>query len=461
MATLSDRGRKGRNCSRLALASCIALGICWALPLQVNAQSVPPLSMAEAIQLALAHNRSIQVAAVDVKRSEAEIKAASTRRLPSFGVLVEGGASLLQPYLDIRAGALGLAKGTPIPAQNAKLSSGQAPSAFVFVQALEPLTQQYRLSLQEKELKVGREISSQHLRGAEQEVVQQVRQLYCQIVDDGSALKSAQANIDLYAELERVTKIYVAEKTALASDLLGIQARLLHARYERTSASNTLATHKEELNDLLGLPVESELALNPDITLDLVLPTPAEAMQRALAARPELQAANLRVKQADLSRREKKAEYIPDLSIEASYAAIHDSSLPIGGNSYAEVGVQLKWEPFDWGRKHHELTERSEIVEQSRLNLTDLEAKAHIEVNTALRNAEAASELLQAETLSVEAVDQSLKVAQQKYAEHAVLLNEVLKIESERESAEQDLVHARSNVQSAYASLLKAIGEDT
>lgn len=288
-----------------------------------------------------------------------------------------------------------------------------------------------------------------------------MRQLYCQIVEDESAVKSAQANIDLYAELERVTKIYVAEKTALASELLEVQARLLHARYERTSASNTLATHEEELNDLLGRSVESELTLDPDIALDLVLPTPAEAMQRALAARPDLQAANLQAKQADLSRREKKAEYIPNLSLVGSFGAIHDSSLPIGGRAYAEVGVQLKWEPFDWGRKHHEVTEKSEIVEQSRLNITDLEAKAHIEVNTALRNAEGASELLQAETLSVEAVDQSLKVVQQKYAEHAVLLNEVLKIESERESAEQDLVHARSNVQSAYASLLKGMGEDT
>jgi outer membrane protein len=446
VATLSDRGRKRRNCSRLALASGVALGICGALPLLINAQSVPPLSMAEAIQLALAHNRSIQIAAVDVKRADAEIKAASTKRLPNFAVFAEG---------------VGLANGTPIPAQNAKISSsGQAPSAFASVQALEPLTQQHQLSLQVKELKVGREISNQHLRTSEQEVVQQVRQLYCQIVEDESAVKSAQANIDLYAELERVTKIYVAEKTAQAPDLLDVQARLLHARYEWTSASNTLATHKEELNDLLGRPVESELALDPDITLDLVLPTPAEAMQQALAARPDLQVANLRAKQADLSRREKKAEYIPDLSLEASYAAIHDSSLPIGGNSYAEVGVQLKWEPFDWGRKHHELAEKSEIVEQSRLNITDLEAKVQIEVNAALRNAEAASELLQAETLSVEAVDQSLKVAQQKFAEHALLLNEVLKIESERESAEQDLVHARSDVQSAYASLLKAMGED-
>ena len=80
-------------------------------------------------------------------------------------------------------------------------------AAFVFGQGLEPLTQQYQLGLQVKELKVGREIRNQHLRASEQEVAQQVRQFYCQIVEDESGLKSAQADIDLYAELERVTKI--------------------------------------------------------------------------------------------------------------------------------------------------------------------------------------------------------------------------------------------------------------
>src|SRR5580704_17534760 len=94
VATLSDRGGKRRNCCRVAgLASRVALGICCALPLQVSAQPVPPLSMAEAVQLAMAHNRSIQMAAVDVKRADVEIKAASTRRLPSFAVFAEGGES--------------------------------------------------------------------------------------------------------------------------------------------------------------------------------------------------------------------------------------------------------------------------------------------------------------------------------------------------------------------------------
>jgi hypothetical protein len=90
VTTLFDRGRKRRKCSRLALASVVALGICCALPLQVNAQSVPPLSMAEAIQLALAHNRSILMAAVDVKRADAEIKAASTRRFTELCCIRRG-----------------------------------------------------------------------------------------------------------------------------------------------------------------------------------------------------------------------------------------------------------------------------------------------------------------------------------------------------------------------------------
>jgi outer membrane protein TolC len=81
---LFDRRGKPKNCARLALASGVALGICCSLPLQVNAQAVSPLSMTEAIQLALAHNRSTQMASVDVKRADAEIKAASTRRLPNF-----------------------------------------------------------------------------------------------------------------------------------------------------------------------------------------------------------------------------------------------------------------------------------------------------------------------------------------------------------------------------------------
>ncbi|MBB6147343.1 outer membrane protein TolC [Silvibacterium bohemicum] len=429
------------------------------LPPSVCAQTAD-LSMEDAIQLALAHNRSIQLDVLDVARADANVKAASTRRLPSFSVLADGGESLTRPYLDLTAGSLGTSGGAPFPQQALRLNSSRTPSAFVFGQVLEPLTGQYQLGLEIKALKVGHEISNLRMQRSQQEIVNQVRKLYCQIVDDDSAIKTAEADVRLYSELERVTKIYVAEKAALLSDLLGIQGHLLHAKYDETSASNTLATDKEELNAVLGRPIEAEMTLDSDLGQELVLPSQAEAVERAMALRPDLKVAGLQVEQADLNRRAKKAEYIPDVSIEGSYVALTGASLPIGGPGYAEVGVQLRWEPFDWGRKHHELAEKSAIVSQARLNATDLQAKMSIEVNLALRNARAASQLLQAEKIDAEGTDEALRIAQEKYAQHAVLLDEVLKLESIRQRTRQSLLQASSSVQTTYAELRKAMGED-
>jgi outer membrane protein len=439
-------------------SAAIFLLLCMS-PLLAHAQN-GPLSLTDSIQLALAHNRSIQSGTLDIARAEANVKAASTRRLPAFSVLADGGESLTRPYLDLAAGSLGTSSGAPFPQQALRFYSSRTPSAFVFGQVLEPLTGQYQLGLEIKALKVGHEISNLRVQRSQQEIVNEVRKLYCQIVDDDSAIETAEADVQLYWELERVTKIYIGEKTALLSDLLGIQEHLLHAKYDETSASNTLAADKEELNALMGRPIDADMTLDSDLGQELVLPSQTEAVERAMALRPDLKVAGLQVEQADLDRRAKKAEYIPDISIEGSYLSLTGASLPIGGRGYAEVGVQLRWEPFDWGRKHHELAEKSAVVSQARLNATDLQAKVSIEVNSALRNARAANQLLQAEKIDVEGADEALRVAQEKYAQHAVLLDEVLKLEGLRQRARQSLLQARSSAQTTYAELMKAMGED-
>ena len=227
------RNSSNNSASRhLRIACSMAMfGALCAFPSRGHAQE-DGLSVDEAVRLALAHNRLIQSAVLDVARADAEVKAGSTRRLPSISVLAEAGESLMTPYLSLDAGALGTTSGGPIPANYVKLYASQTPSAFVFGQVLEPLTSQYRLGLEMKALRVGREISSERLRGSEQEIVSQVRHRYSQIVLDESALKTTEADIRLYAELERVTKVSVAEKTAMPSDLLDIQGHLLHARFE-------------------------------------------------------------------------------------------------------------------------------------------------------------------------------------------------------------------------------------
>ena len=51
----------------------------------------------------------------------------------------------------------------------------------------------------------------------------------------------------------------------------------------------------------------------------------------------------------------------------------------------ATAGVQVTWEPFDWGRKRRELTAKAHAVAQARLAVRDAEDKAALEVNSRLR----------------------------------------------------------------------------
>jgi outer membrane protein TolC len=90
-----------------------------------------------------------------------------------------------------------------------------------------------------------------------------------------------------------------------------------------------------------------------------------EAIQKALSQRPEVRQASLRVQQADLDVRVKKAEYIPDVSLALTYgsAVNFQNALP---QNVASAGLLLDWEVFDWGRRS-----RSEAKRRTRQRVAE------------------------------------------------------------------------------------------
>ena len=418
------------------------------------------MSLDEALRLALAHNQSVGIASLAVQRAEENLKAAKTRRLPSLAVSADFGEPLTRPYLDLATGSLGSANGAPLPDQPLRLSLTRTPSLFAVGQVDEPLSRQYQIGLEIKGLNIGRQIEAERLRASRQEIGRQVRTLYAQLVEETSAVQATAADVALYTELRRVTTVYVSEQTQLRADLLRVEARLSHAQYEQTTAEYQLSTEKERLNLLMGRSVDTAFDVIPDADLHMEVPSQADALATALRLRPDLRGAQLQIDRADLDRRAKKAEYIPDISLSAGYINVTGSGLPIGGGGYAEVGVQLKWEPFDWGRKRHELAEKAAVVSQARLTASESQAKAKIEVSSALRDALAAKQFLESVALDEQAAEESLRVVQAKYAQRAALLDGVLQAQSACAQARVQVSHARAMIHSSTAALSKAMGEN-
>src|SRR5262249_26879853 len=161
--------------------------------------------------------------------------------------------------------------------------------------------------------------------------------------------KASDEAIALYRELDRTLTVRVAQKVALRSDALDVSAKLAQEEYTRMTRVNALDSQKEQLNQLLGREVRT--AFDTETASDIsVFDVDLQAAQAsALDRRPDVREARLKVKQADVDRQLKKAERIPDVGVVLSYNS--NFNIDVLPRNMAAVGVQLKWEPFDWGRK--------------------------------------------------------------------------------------------------------------
>jgi outer membrane protein TolC len=324
------------------------------------------------------------------------------------------------------------------------------------------LSQLHRIKLQIKQQEMSGEISRAQLSATEQSLVNEVKRAYYAILQSQGAAQAAEANIKLYRELDRVTGEYVVQQVVLKTEYMDVQTRAAKAEYDLIAIQNELQSQKEQLNHLLGRDVRTEFAVSSadETALAVMRETDlVSARERALANRPELREAKLRVEQAKLDKRIKKSEFIPDVSLTATYATTFSYSNFVP-RSLSGVGVQVEWEVFDWGRKKHELADRDKSISEASNALADTESQIVMEVNTRFRQMQESRQLLKVAKLSQTQARANVQLVTYKYRLDAVLLKDVLQAQTVLANSDYDYQKALLAFWTAKADFEKAIGED-
>jgi len=169
--------------------------------------------------------------------------------------------------------------------------------------------------------------------------------------------------------------------------------------------------------------------------------------------------AKLQVQQADYDTRAKKAEYIPDVSVAFDYytTANFENVLP---SNIGTVGLSLRWEPWDWGRKRKEYEEKRAKEEQAKVGVDATERAVVLEVRNACRQLENARRQLTLSDASERAAQQKLKEVQEKVRREAALSRDLFEAQSDLASADSQQQQALSAFWKARADLRKVIGEE-
>jgi outer membrane protein TolC len=185
------------------------------------------------------------------------------------------------------------------------------------------------------------------------------------------------------------------------------------------------------------------------------------ARERALAVRPELRKAALRIDQAETARRLTRAEWIPDLTLATSYArTAHSGNSGALPDEVATVGLVLSWEPWDWGRRKHEAAARAHEIDAAKEGRTETEQQITVEVGQRWRALKDAAVLLEATRVSQEAAQAYLEDTRNRYREDAKKLFDVLEAEARMSRARSDFTDALAGYWSATAELDRTIGHE-
>jgi outer membrane protein len=433
-----------------------AFPIAWAQ--EAPATQLDVLTLERAIALAEQNNRQIKIAAQEVDKANAAVLASRTARLPQFHLTFLGGGLLTPLNFAFDKGVLGNVNGSPVPSANTDITTPRQPFAFVTGEAIQPISQFYRINLGIQEQVIAAKLAVEALRSQRQQTFHAVRSEYYLLLQTESSIEAAEATTKMYRELDRTTDQYVQERTALKYQSLDVKTQLAKAELDLVTLQDTLASEKEQLSALLGRDVLADFSVGgvPEETgdeIDIVA-----ARRRALANRSEIRQASLKIAMATNEERAQKLRYIPDVSFAFNYLSLFNSQvLP---RNVVTAGVLVNWDVFDWGFKRHVLDERKHDTEESRLNLTEAETQVVVDVDAHFRSLKETRARLKVAQLSQEAEKEKLRVALERYRLKSALLTDALDEQKAWTQANTNYQHALAAFWTARADFEKSIGED-
>jgi outer membrane protein TolC len=289
--------------------------------------------------------------------------------------------------MNIPAGSLGNVPGLgPFPTQDTRINQGSSSFLLSTTKLTQPLTQLFKIDEANEIAKADHKISESDKRKAELEIIFGVHQLYYGLLIAQKQKDAAQAALNAAQEGLSDSKEAVRSGNVLDVAETGSRVQVLQNRQLLLSAENQISDATAELNNLLGLPLETVLELTD---IDELSPAPQALqhyVQEALSNNPELRAAKDNVKKANHAVRAAHDEYIPDVSLFASHNYQHGA--PFIKNNMGIFGVQMTWNIFDWGSRKGVVGQRKAQLIQAQENVKRLEDSITVEIAKIYRKLE-------------------------------------------------------------------------
>ena len=212
------------------------------------------------------------------------------------------------------------------------------------------------------------------------------------------------------------------------------------------------------LNDLMGLPLNTELALDADISATSVpVPSREECIRIAQEHSPEIQAAKQSVEKAKAGLSAAKDEYIPDITGLARYS--YQSGIPFLVHNFGTFGFSFTYDLFDGGKRVAEIKDSQTVLSEAELNLAKIEDEVAVQVETAYDKVEQLQDLAGVAAEALKAREEASRVTDRRFEQNAALASARAEAHAKAISAQASYLEATLGLSLAQGDLKRTIGE--
>ncbi len=241
-------------------------------------------------------------------------------------------------------------------------------------------------------------------------------------------------------------------------DVTSAEVNLSNARIQLISAQNALRLWRVNLNKAMGVITAPEYEIQENFNMEPADITFEAALARAYEDRPDIQSIVLKKDALEKTVDLNKKDYLPVLSGNAGYGyAGQDAAL----NQSWNVGVALTFPFFTGFSTKYAVEEARAVLEITKANEEALRQKVFQEVKSAWLNRHEAFERIEAGKITVRQAEESLALAQGRYATGVGNSLEIVDAMIKLNNAKMTYIAALSDFNIAEASLEKAMGAKT
>jgi outer membrane protein TolC len=444
---------------RISISILVSLGLCGNYAAWGQVGVAQTLSLSQAIDLALKQNRNLKLAQLGVVDSEHKKEIARAAYFPN----IKNESSLLHVTelagVDIPAGAFGAPSATgPLPANTLFIGQGSLTAYTSGTGLTQPLSQMFKIRESNRAAIADLNTARIQVNETENDIALKVRQLYYGILIAQSRLRAAteEANASQLNAQESVDA--AAQGRALDVTVLESRAAVLDAKQSALTQNLQIHDLMLSLDDLLGLPLNSQLQLEDAIDAAPVsTPSREECIHIAHEQSPEIRKAQQAVIKAKAGLGAAKDAYIPDVTGLARYH--YQSGVPLLVHNFGTFGFNVSYELFDGGRREGEIKDSRTLLSQAELNLAEVEDQTAVQVETAFDKVEQLKGMLGVAEEALAVRTEAARLSDRQFEQNAALASARAEAHAREASAKASLLETNLNLFLAQSDLKRAIGQ--